>query len=77
MASTAPKVTPDGGVEPTPERQRVAGEEPKPEIWRGTCLERFCGPEPSREQIANWFRYCQYHCADHSLCKQTDPPGPL
>jgi hypothetical protein len=76
MASTAPKVTQDKAVESLPERRDVESEDPKPPIWRGTCLERLCGPNPSQEQIANWFRYCQYHCADHSLCKQTDPPGP-
>ncbi len=48
---------------------------PEFETWKGSCLERLCGPNPSTEEQQNWYRWCQYHCTEHAVCKRKDPPG--
>lgn len=79
MATSEPNAGLDQGNEPSQEHRREDGPGPMPvsfEIWRGPCLERLCGPNPSLEQIQNWYRWCRYHCTEHGLCSRKDPPGP-
>lgn len=75
MTTKKPDVVPFNAGD-APEHTRQSGVPPF-ELWKGSCLERLCGPDPSEEEQQNWYRWCQYHCTEHGVCKQKDPPGPL
>lgn len=46
-------------------------------IWKGSCLEFLCGPEPTLQQQRQWYRWCAHICRDHAICGRTNPPGPF
>ena len=80
MVTSEPNAGPEKGSEASQEHGREDGREPIPpssEIWRKSCLERLCGPNPSLEERQNWYRWCRYHCTEHGVCKRKDPPGPF
>jgi len=54
-----------------------AAQDAKAPVWKGSCLEFLCGPEPTLEQQRRWYRWCAYYCREHDICGRTNPPGPF